>query len=206
MTFSRITLPTLALVILTACAPKETDIALSGFMSQSGGTLDVNNLALRTTRVQDGDDGFVVQIIHEQSGLLGILVGSLPEVTEINAVAGIIPTTTVTDLGTGTLTFTGDYVVRYEDDIVATTSGVIGDSDTERGTIELVANFDAGTLTGSEGNLTVSGTFTDNDLDGAVDFRGMSGDLDGLIGGDKAVGVFHGNNDDTVFAGGFLVD
>ncbi|WP_438956422.1 hypothetical protein [Cognatiyoonia sp.] len=43
-------------------------------------------------------------------------------------------------------------------------------------------------------------------MKGDVTYRGVDGDLNGLVGSDKAVGAFHGNNADLIDAGGFLVN
>ena len=76
----------------------------------------------------------------------------------------------------------------------------------QTGSINLSTNFGAGTLTGSSGNLSIDSRFSGEDLRGDMTYRGVDGDLTGLVGSDKAVGAFLGNNADLIGAGGFLVN
>ena len=83
---------------------------------------------------------------------------------------------------------------------------ITGRAGRESGVINLTADFDAGTLTGSTGGLEVNGRMTGSDLGGGVSYRGVRGGLDGLVGSDQAIGAFHGNNADLIYSGGFLTD
>lgn len=74
--------------------------------------------------------------------------------------------------------------------------------------ITLTADFtDAtfGTLTGTDGTLTVDATFVRGigSLNGDVTYNGVDGDVSGFVGGAEVLGAFAGQNDTSVFAGGF---
>ncbi len=70
------------------------------------------------------------------------------------------------------------------------------------------ADFNRRKLTGTsdDGNLSVNGEFTGNNLAGTVVYHGANGELAGLVDGDEAIGAFHGNSGTDIIAGGFLVD
>ncbi len=79
--------------------------------------------------------------------------------------------------------------------------------------ITLDADFDAGTLTGTTADLDVDGAISGSTLSGAVhvDYAltgGSSGrlstTLDGRIGETGVIGAFHGHDEDTAIAGGFV--
>lgn len=85
--------------------------------------------------------------------------------------------------------------------------------------ITLTADFTpAGlaTLTGTDGTLTVDGTFSALDitnsrfgngsLNGTVTYQGITGDLTGFVGGAETIGAFAGQDDSSVFSGGFVND
>jgi hypothetical protein len=71
------------------------------------------------------------------------------------------------------------------------------------GRIQLRADFASRTLEGSSGPLNVQGTFNNSTLQGRVFYNENEGTLTGLIGGDKAIGAFHGFNGNIAFSGGF---
>jgi hypothetical protein len=75
----------------------------------------------------------------------------------------------------------------------------------DEGDISLSVDFADQTIQGSDRDLTVNGEFEDGTLSGNVNYDGISGDLRGVMGGDKAVGAFHGESSDQIFAGGFYV-
>ena len=54
------------------------------------------------------------------------------------------------------------------------------------GTFELVADLDAQTLYGETSTLSITGTVSGSDLDGSVEFRGMSGALTGKLSSEYA--------------------
>ena len=84
-------------------------------------------------------------------------------------------------------------------DVRESGSSLVGDN------ITLNADFAASTLTGSSAVITVDGTFSGNELGGAVMYDGIEGELDGVISVDGAVGAFAGSNDERGYAGVFQV-
>lgn len=144
--------------------------------------------------------------------IIGVDTGSFlgVEYPVVTVLAGVLPTTTVTDLpSSGQATFAGTYEVvainlnQVNSDM---TTGEIKDAFYQFGNIDMLADFSAGTLTGSGGDLTVHGTFNSQNLGGTVNYNGQNGALQGLVGGDGAVGVFQGNDLDEILVGGFTVN
>ncbi|MEM9970781.1 MAG: hypothetical protein AAF762_06740 [Pseudomonadota bacterium] len=137
---------------------------------------------------------------------------------KFQAFAGIASGATVTPPpAAGTATYTGTYEVAAVDFILRTITGASGTSYVDEGSIALEADFGAGTLTGTgvstssnpdvSGNtLSVSGTFSGDVLTGTATYDGVAGPLSGLVGSDEVIGVFHGNSDRQVHAGGFIAD
>ena len=80
-----------------------------------------------------------------------------------------------------------------------------GAPDTERynGTMELIADLDAQKLTGGNSDLSVEASISGSDLDGSVEFRGISGVLTGKLSREYGQGAFKGQSDEALFAGGF---
>jgi len=80
-----------------------------------------------------------------------------------------------------------------------------GAPDTERynGTMELIADLDAQKLTGGNSDLSVEASISGSDLDGSVEFRGISGVLTGKLSREYGQGAFQGQSDEALFAGGF---
>ncbi|WP_292021455.1 hypothetical protein [Maritimibacter sp. UBA3975] len=113
---------------------------------------------------------------------------------------GSAPGTTVT---TGGATYDASYRVVQLSNVKKSGSTLTADTLIDSGLITLTADFDAGTLTGSSGDLDVAGLILVNDLNGAVSFRSVAGALDGEIGADGVLGAFHGSTGGTVYAGGF---
>lgn len=91
-----------------------------------------------------------------------------------------------------------------------------GDVGRESGNIQLSADFNNGTLTGTSGNLDVNGTINGTAVGGTARakyrFFGQTGlnsgsvttDLDGQIGTTGVIGVIHGDDSDTVVVGGIV--
>lgn len=71
------------------------------------------------------------------------------------------------------------------------------------GTFELLADLDAQTLSGETSTLSIVGTISGSDLEGSVEFRGMSGALKGKLSRNHAQAAFQGQSDEVLFAGGF---
>ena len=116
--------------------------------------------------------------------------------------------TKASDIDLRPVTSVGSYTGRYElievYDIEVSFGYVSGSQRRVTDEIVLDADFAAGTLTGRSGQLSVSGRAIGSQLTGSVTYRGVSGDLQGNLGDDKAIGAFHGNDDDLIYAGGFL--
>ncbi|MEM8980692.1 MAG: hypothetical protein AAGD04_14490 [Pseudomonadota bacterium] len=70
----------------------------------------------------------------------------------------------------------------------------------------MTGDFDAGTLTGSSGDLTVNGTLSGTTLGGTVTYDGQDGTLTGLAGADQAFGAFHSASGTMIYAGGFAAE
>lgn len=108
----------------------------------------------------------------------------------------------------GVVTMTGSYQAAYMFGIDGGFVVSTGYANETAGSMSVSVDYGAGTLTGgsSSGRLSVNGTFTGTSLGGTASFDGVSGPLDGLVGGDEAIGVFHGHNSTKTHAGGFIVN
>lgn len=73
------------------------------------------------------------------------------------------------------------------------------------GRVTLRADFEYGTLQGSDNTLTIDGTFSGKALKGKAYFKTRSAALSGEVGGERAIGIFQGTDDASTYAGGFLV-
>lgn len=128
------------------------------------------------------------------------------EGTAFSAVGGVL---SGTDLGavppSGLATMHGTYEVHE----AGKSDGAIRDYGTvqsTRGRISLRADFTFNTLQGSDGTLTVDGTFSGSELAGSAFFNKRPAALAGEVGSGSAVGVFHGSDDATAYVGGFFVE
>ena len=158
---------------------------------------------------------FSQDLDSEQSGGLALAgtgfvfhTGALPNGDGFLGEAGILPTSNVGALPvSGTIGYAGQYQVGLIENIELSGNLLTGTQDIENGSIFLTASIDEGTITGTSDNsaLVVNGTVSGGNIGGSVTYNGQSGDLDGIYGEDAAVGIFHGNNAETIFAGGFLV-
>ncbi|WP_162561642.1 hypothetical protein [Yoonia vestfoldensis] len=127
---------------------------------------------------------------------------------DIVAVAGIIPGTSASPTpgpDHGSTTYSGRYEMVTVGGFFLNDGKVVGFSRPEAGDIALSVDFAARTIRGTADDLTVNGEFNGNVLSGNVRYDGISGDLRGVMGGDKAVGAFHGESSERIFAGGFYV-
>jgi hypothetical protein len=198
-----ITLPIIAAaVILSGCESAQDAATDSGFASpQFDGTI-LGKVEIDGNRdertVNDGtNSGFAIVSGSLDGGGFGAYVG-------------LLPTTTVVPHGvTGGAVYDARYTLSRIDDInltgnfIRAQSRIIGDD------ITLTADFADRTLTGTsdEGFLVVNGELNGNDeLNGTVTYRDLRGTLRGVIGTDKVVGIFHANNADLIYAGGFIGD
>ena len=147
-------------------------------------------------------------------------VGIAPD-DGIRGWTGLIPDAAVTAQPGGSAEMSGGFNVAWAEIISASSNNVRTSSvQRDRGTVALVADFDAGTLRGArvprnirtptgilpENELRVPGQFAGEALTGTVTYNGVTGPLEGIIGGNEAVGVFHGTSRQFVHAGGFIVN
>jgi hypothetical protein len=125
-------------------------------------------------------------------------------------VAGLLPGTEVTFRpSTGSASHTGEYFVGTTSDIDLSSGGFRSSMQNEEsGKMVLDVNFASGAVDGrsGDGRLTNDGDLGGRDLSGAVTYRGVTGQLGSLVGGDQAFGAFHGNDADLIYAGGFIAD
>lgn len=121
--------------------------------------------------------------------------------------SGIIPGTAVAAMPTtGSASYTGTYEMATITGIYTTSTMIFGTTGTRSGVITLDADFADGTLTGSTSGLVIDATIDDGDVGGSVRYLGTDGSIDGMIGSDRVVGVFQGDDEDIIFAGGFMAD
>lgn len=193
------------LVALSACGLSQEAATNSGFRTPSASGVmsgGVDNDSQRSATFLFSSTGGGVSM---ESGTVGD--------DGFAAYAGIIPGTTVGSGGlTGTATYRGTYRALDITDInlskTSSSSGFLtGQPGLTTGAITLTANFNGSTLTGTSDDtvLSVAGQVgTGTSLSGTVRYLGVNGQLRGLVGSTGAVGAFHGNNADTIFAGGFV--
>ncbi len=184
------------------CALEPEDHTNSGFVAvvASGGSAIVSGSTLSSKRsgsdVNSVGDGYAYEVgVDGGNGFV--------------AQSGILASTQVADLpASGTATMTGTYSAARITSISLSNGRLSGLANNGSGALTLVANFDNNTLIGSSTNqlLYVNGTFAGKALDGTVLYRGIPGVLTGRVGGDQAVGAFHGKTDTAIMAGGFMVD
>lgn len=194
---------TLLILPLSACGLAEAiqdNATVSGFVTPTSNGVIVSGVseASGSSFRVDGTDGFAYQ------------AGSLPG-TGLAAYSGILPTTQVEAWPTmGGATYRGSYEGVRVGTIMLNGSGEIsGFTGAISGDVVLTASFRTGSLTGGsdDGLLDINGQVsTGGTLSGSVVYNGVSGDLTGVAGGDRAVGAFHGNNADYIYAGGFVAD
>ena len=123
------------------------------------------------------------------------------------AEAGIIPGTVVAAAPvSGVVNYSGTFYVTGVREIDQIYGGIRGRPYAGSGGATLTGNFNTSKLTGSGDGLVVNGDISGGTFDGDVVWRGIAGDLAGIIGADRTVGVFHGHNDTDVYAGGFIAD
>lgn len=198
--------PTLLLAASTlaiaGCA--SPDITESGFYRPSEGIPS----ATPVTTLIDIKASGVLTISDTTVVSYGVGLSPWLETAETaKAVAGLNPAFSVIDHQTsGTASYTGVYALAYMQNVKSILTVVSGSPGYDSGNITLTANFDAGTITGNSGHLNVDGTFVGQNLGGSVEYNGVEGELGGLIGQFRTAGIFHGNDSDFVYAGGFLAN
>ena len=177
----------------------------SGFANVVGSEIDKDIDGKVNRTISDPDVG-TVAIATGYRLTEGLIY---PEVKSY-AYAGIAPGFDVgATVDTGTATYSARYTyvtVDYETSFF----GLSGNPRSDGGIIDLSADFAAGTLTGSTGELAVDGSINCDDLSGTVTVQYSSydnpvtGKLDGFIGDTGTIGAFHGSDDETALAGGFV--
>ncbi len=199
-----------AVLALSACSESISDPTTSAFSQPNAvGTIQNTDAA----RLAGSDSSGVTGNVY------GYEAGSI-DGEVFAAFSGVAAGASVTPPpASGPATYTGTFEVGVVGSIFDTGSGYSGSVTTDNGSITLNADFDAGTLTGSgtgvndftnfvlNGNeLEVNGTITGTQLRGTATYDGVSGPLNGLIGSDEVIGVFHGNSDSQTHAGGFIAN
>lgn len=192
---------TLAAFGLSGCL--EPDQTSSGFRSVSAsGT--VSGVSSTSTNVRSGSDFSSVT-----SNGYAYAAGAVKD-EGFQAYAGIASGASVSPPPvTGSATLTGTFEVATVTTIFKNGDNLNGFSSFDSGPLSLSANFDAKTLTGTGSGtreLEINGTFSGDKLSGTAIYNDVSGPLTGLIGSNEAIGVFHGNSDSDIHAGGFIVD
>ena len=211
---SKTAVAALAISTLSACSNAQLYGETNFATPKSSGYIDTGSFN-DYAQYKSPSDGYAL--------ILGITNGD-----KFAAYAGVNRNVTVdrnTSGGTATYTATVD-IFSYES-IRDTGSFIVADPTAYSGVIDLTADFDAGTLNGNSGiisgtsydgqfsysksataRLTVNGDLSGSTLSGTVIFNPANGSsgtgaLKGLAGDDLVVGVFHGKQDDFIFAGGF---
>lgn len=142
-----------------------------------------------------------------------IQTGAIPN-EGLFAVAGLLPNSTVTTPPSGTASYSGAYSLIEINNINIAGGEIRGTPALRSEPLTLIANFANNKLVDDGGsNLQVNGTVNGTDIGGTVRYNGVQGNLDGLIGGNRAIGAFHGEgnvgpgtSDDYMYAGGFIAN
>lgn len=180
---------------LSACVG-EQDYTSSSFATPNGTSASAT-ISKSLSNEQNG------QVYDASLGGAAYLTGT--NSSGAHAYAGVMPGSSVgSAVSSGTATYSADYEVAYISSISVSGNLLSGFNNTDAGTIALTLDTSAGTLTGSNGNLTVDGDVSGTAVSGDAVYRGVSGDLTGLVGDEGTVGAFQGDSDSLVYAGGFV--
>ena len=183
---------------LSACQSTQDSATKSGFASpNSGGTIGAgieNNFNKINRVVRDSNGGGYAYASGTLNG------------DGFGAYSGLLPGTRVgTAAPAGTAAYDATYSLTEISGIDLNGNLLSGTSFVRSGSITLNVNVANGTLRGADSRLTVIGDLeANNTLGGNVSWRGVSGPLDGLISADDVIGVFHGNDENLIFAGGLI--
>lgn len=143
-------------------------------------------------------------------------VGAITE-DGFHAYSGLVPGTAVTPPpSTGQATYTGVFFVGFMGDLTTDDVSVTGIPGEDTGSIVMDIDFANGAMTAQgigiddntdallNGNaFEVTGTFSGTQMTGTATYNGVSGPMEGLMGGNEAIGVFHGESNTQLHAGGF---
>lgn len=152
-----------------------------------------------------------VTLVDAQMGNIdnrvGFAVGQI-EGGGVRGYAGLSPATTpFAPQAGGSAAYDARYSLAVISSFDVVDGNVVGTNTIVEGAeITLNADFSAKTINGTDDVLSITGSFAGTTLDGTVIYDGVDGTLTGTIGRDDVVGAFHGSNDTTVFAGGFVGD
>lgn len=139
------------------------------------------------------------------NGGYAYLAGTTRDDERFVAQAGLLPGTSfATAPTTGTVIYTGDWEASVVDETERSAPNFPVMPSARGGNLVLIGDFDRKTLKGSSGGLTVDGDITGSGLSGTVTLEGTSGTLTGGIDNTRTIGIFHGADANTAFAGGFI--
>lgn len=201
-----------AMGLLSACdaagvdTPTQDELTTTGFAQPSAtGVINIgleDNITSRVAQTSAGSGiGYAFQ------------TGAIPQ-EGLFAVAGLLPGTaaSMTPRPSGTASYSGTYNLVEVENIDLGGGFITGDPTLRSGNVTLISNFASGSIIDSGTSaLSVNGTVNGANLGGTVTYNGVQGNLDGLIGGNRAIGAFHGegnvgpgSEDDYMYAGGFI--
>jgi len=193
-------------LVLAGCGDGNREGLESGFAPASStgtiGKLDQVYIDNVITSPIDGD-----QFAYEVGAVRG---------EGFQAYAGFLPgAEVVPPPTTGTATYNGAFFVGFMADVTRNDDEITGVALEDIGAITMDIDFGGGTMTASgtgivtespffNGNaFNAEGTFTGTEMTGTVTYNGVSGPMQGMMGADEAMGVFHGLAENQVHAGGF---
>lgn len=190
---ARILLIVCASAALSGCIVVRNDFTDSGFGPPPSGLNDVQTGTI--------GNGF---------GSVALVSGFDDDENEAVAYATLLTSTTGSPLPTSDVTYSGVYEIVGIDDVryIVNLVGpdyVDGRDFTDTGTLTLIADVSAGSLTGTDGTLTVVGTHSGAALTGTVIYDGDNATLDGRLFAEGGIAAFHGNTNRRVFAGGLTM-
>lgn len=180
----------------------------AAYSGQSGSspTLLPSAIAGSGTAAADANGAVDVELSHKTSGVyidedeLGFSYVLGLQGTSWAAYSALGHWTPPPDLPSGgKIKFNAQYAVG----VLRQQSQGAPDVELYNGTFELLADLDAQTLSGETSTLSIVGTISGSDLEGSVEFRGMSGALKGKLSRNHAQAAFQGQSDEALFAGGF---
>lgn len=143
-------------------------------------------------------------------------VGSVSE-DGFHGYAGLLPGASVQAPPTsGQTVFTGVFYAGLIGDVRTDAEFVYGTPREDTGVITMSIDYGLGTMTATgrgtddpadtllNGNrFEANGAFSGTQMTGTVTYNGISGPMEGLMGADEAMGVFHGESATQLHAGGF---
>ncbi|MEM7615001.1 MAG: hypothetical protein AAF245_08130 [Pseudomonadota bacterium] len=144
----------------------------------------------------NGSGGILRTVNGETSGF-AYQYGRVAGTNRFLGVAGVAPNTDPGDVPTAALaTYDGEYQLTHIDN----------DTETKDGDITLDANFVSGTLTGRADGLEIDGTINGTTVSGNASYRGVTANMTGVIGDERAVTAFSGNTSREVLVGGVVAE